>query len=93
MLLGFDQVAVVDGTDAVGRVLVVVLVMLLVDQLAASVVAHHHGDGSAVRVIGGRSRIQMIGQTAAAGQRLLLLALVAVDVVLAQVVVVAGMAG
>lgn len=93
MLLGFDQFAVVDGTDAVGRVLVVlVLVMLLVDQLAASVVAHHHGDGSAVRVIGGRSRIQMIGQTAA-GQRLLLLALVAVDVVLAQVVVVAGMAG
>lgn len=92
MLLGFDQVAVVDRTDAVGRVLVVVLVMLLVDQLAASVVAHHHGDGSAIRVIGGRSRIQMIGQTAA-GQRLLLLALVAVDVVLAQVVVVAGMAG
>ena len=47
MLLGLDQVAVVDGTDAVGRVLV--MVMLLVDQLAASV-AHHHRDGSAVRV-------------------------------------------
>jgi hypothetical protein len=40
-VFGFDQIAMVDGTDAVGRVLVMMMVvmLLLVDQFA---VAHHH---------------------------------------------------
>jgi hypothetical protein len=88
-MLGFDQVAMVDGTDAVSRVLVMMVVMLLVHQFA---VAHHHGDGSsAIRV--GRSWIQVIRQTSQRLLTLLLLGLVVVDVMLIQVViVVTGMA-
>ena len=80
----------VDGTDAVGRVLVMMMVvmLLLVDQFA---VAHHHWNGSAIRI--GRSGIQMIRQTSQRLLTLLLALVIIVDVMLIQVVIVmTGMA-
>lgn len=75
----------VDGTDAVGRVLVMMMVvmLLLVDQFA---VAHHHWNGSAIRI--GRSGIQMIRQTSQRLLTLLLGLIIIVDVMLIQVVIV-----